>query len=123
MRLEIGLYAFWFAATRHYSLDMADDHDYPHQVEVSDDEVSSSEDLDSSDLDESAVEQIEVVSIPLASPTPAASIQRNSPGVPRGDHPQNPPRAAKNSNRAPRNLDVDVSGPTEDVRTFTHSCR
>jgi len=100
----------------HLLLDMADDHDFPHQVEVSDEEVSSSEAIESSDVEDGMVEQVDAVSHPPAAPAAVATTSSPSQGRSNTSSAQNPPRAAKTPKRGPRNLEVAVSGPTEDVR-------
>ena len=107
---------------QHLFLAMADDHDYPHQVEVySDSEDDYSSEVESSDISIEEVEEIEQID---PTPTPPAShgsviaSSSTSSGKQNGGKNKAVQSQAKAALRAARNLDVEVSGPTEDVRLF-----
>ena len=110
----------------HFAPDMADDHDYPHQVEVDDEEYSdepTSSDVESSDvaLQDEEVEQIvdhhhssTPAHFDISSAIPTAA---NSHGKPKHTHVDGHVQAAaRHAMRQQRSLDVEVEGPTEDVR-------
>lgn len=101
---------------------MADDQTYPHQVEMySSSEEEQSSEMDSSDLEQEQVEAVDFIDaniVPLTDSNPM--LGRSSPPVV-GKKPEN--KAWSNGKkqqpvRGPRNLDVEVTGPTEDVRRF-----
>lgn len=105
---------------------MADDHTYHHQVEVDDfeeDDSASSSDMDASEPAQELMEEIDTRTAQHA-PSPRPAAKQN------GEHRSKGPKVKGShevqstpSARRPRNLEVEVAGPTEDVRSgFPASC-
>lgn len=106
----------------HSILAMADDQSYPHQVEMySSSEEEQSSEMDSSDMEQEQVEAVDFIDaniVALSDSNPM--LGRSSPPVI-----AKKPETSNWSNgkkhqpvRGPRSLDVEVTGPTEDVRRF-----
>lgn len=102
---------------------MADDHEYPHQVEVDDfeeDDSASSSDLEPA---EPAQELLEEDLQRDASHAPSSRSgganghgSKSKHGKGHGSDKEKAPQAV----RRPKNLEVEVAGPTEDVRSLFH---
>lgn len=99
---------------------MADDHAYLHQVEVDDfeeDDSASSSDLDASEPAQELMVEIEPSGGKYSSAPDTAPKRNKAPKAhgskqPGSHHVQSAPSA-----RRPKNLEVEVAGPTEDVRS------
>jgi hypothetical protein len=102
---------------------MADDHEYPVQIDVDEDDYyvdeDSSSEVESSDVQTEEVEQIVDHSphLDIASAMPPPDKSHGN-GHHKSKHDQKHhvvPDAARAALRSARNLDVEVTGPTEDV--------
>lgn len=99
---------------------MADDHAYLHQVEVDDfeeDDSASSSDMDPSEPAQELMVEIDPRGGQYSSSPDSPPQRSKAPKAHKSKQPGSHQVQSAPSARRPKNLEVEVAGPTEDVRS------